>query len=105
MHSCPLCRVDSEYMFPSKEHYIGAEKDAYIAKFKEERSDRKCKFFDGNLGSCPFGKECFYAHLGEDGIDLKPIDVRKSYKVVEDDASVTSDQSDNKVDSSVSNGG
>jgi len=105
MHSCPLCRVDSEYMFPSKEHYIGAEKDAYIAKFKEERSDRKCKFFDGNLGSCPFGKECFYAHLGEDGIDLKPIDVRKSYKVVEDDASVSSDQSDNIVDSIVSNGG
>ena len=101
MHSCPLCRVDSEYLFPSKEHYIGAEKDAYIAKYKEERNDRKCKFFDGNTGSCPFGKECFYAHLGEDGSDLKPIDVKKSEKEAEKDASDSSDESDGVVYSTI----
>ena len=79
-HSCPICRTDSEYMFPSKNYLIGAEKDAYIAQYKAERLNRKCKFFDGNIGSCPFGQECFYAHLDEAGTDLKPCDQKKGSK-------------------------
>ena len=79
-HSCPICRTDSEYMFPSKNYLIGAEKDAYIAQYKADRVNRKCKFFDGKVGSCPFGQECFYAHLDEDGKDLKPCDKMKGSK-------------------------
>lgn len=76
-HSCPVCRIDSEFIFPSRDYKTGHEKDAFIARYKQERLGRPCKFFKGEIGTCPFGKECFYAHLSPEGKDLKPFDVKK----------------------------
>ena len=34
-----------------------------------------CKrWVTGKLGSCPFGRDCFYAHHDENGKDCKPLD-------------------------------
>lgn len=33
-----------------------------------------CKRFNGDLGSCPFGRDCFYQHVDEYGNDLKYLD-------------------------------
>lgn len=76
-HLCPTCKVTSEHVFPSKVFYRGKEKEGYIEEYKIERSLRPCKFFDGNYGSCPFGRECFYMHLDSKGVNLKPFDVKK----------------------------
>lgn len=76
-HSCPVCRVESKFIFPSRDYKTGPRKDAFIAQYKQERLGRPCKFFKGEIGTCPFGKECFYAHLSPEGKDLKPIDVKK----------------------------
>jgi hypothetical protein len=42
----------------------------YIAKVAKI----PCKNFSGVVGSCRFGKDCFYAHLSPDGVNLKPVD-------------------------------
>lgn len=76
-HSCPVCRIESEFIFPSRDYKTGPDKEAFIALYKQERLGRPCKFFKGEIGTCPFGKECFYAHLSPEGKDLKPIDIKK----------------------------
>ena len=74
-HECPLCREESEYIIPSKYFLMGEEKVKYFEEYKKKRALRKCNFFEiGRTGTCPRGKECFYAHLGPNGEDLKPID-------------------------------
>jgi hypothetical protein len=75
-HACPICRIESDHIIPSKYFYKGDEKATYVREYKEERSKRNCKFFKiGQLGTCPFGPNCFYAHMDEDGKDMKPLDV------------------------------
>eukprot|EP00586_Coscinodiscus_wailesii_P000747 CAMPEP_0172485620 /NCGR_PEP_ID=MMETSP1066-20121228/13714_1 /TAXON_ID=671091 /ORGANISM="Coscinodiscus wailesii, Strain CCMP2513" /LENGTH=159 /DNA_ID=CAMNT_0013250983 /DNA_START=713 /DNA_END=1193 /DNA_ORIENTATION=+ len=77
-HSCPQCRSKYSLIVPSNEFYPqGAEKEAAIETYLEERSRKKCNKFNGRIGSCPFGRQCYYAHLSPEGEDLKPVDVRR----------------------------
>lgn len=38
--------------------------------YKAKLSKLPCKRFDGTLGSCPFGRDCFHAHM-RNGKDVK----------------------------------
>lgn len=77
-HSCPECRVESDYIVPSKYFYTGEEKVKAFEDYKKKRSVQECKWFNiGVRGSCPFGPKCFYLHLDIDGSDMKPFDVNK----------------------------
>jgi len=65
---CPTCRTVSQYTVPSA-HFAasGPAKDRIVARFKASRAVQPCKNFDGSLGSCPFGKDCFYRHADANG--------------------------------------
>jgi len=72
---CPACRTASSYIVPSL-HFAaaGAVKDAIVARFKARRAVQPCQHWDGTLGSCPFGRDCFYQHHDADGNDTKALD-------------------------------
>ena len=77
-HSCPECRVDSDYIVPSKYFYTGEEKLRALEEYRNKRSIRKCKWFQiGVRGTCPFGPDCFYLHMDTNGSDMKAFDVQK----------------------------
>ncbi len=77
-HSCPICRVESKYVIPSYHHISNSkEKEEYYEKYKESKKFIKCKHFDGNKGSCPFGKDCYFAHYDVNGVDVKESDYKR----------------------------
>jgi E3 ubiquitin-protein ligase makorin len=77
-HSCPICRVESDYIVPSKYQCTGVEKEKVFEDYKKIRSIQPCTWFEiGVRGSCPFGSSCFYKHADHDGSNMKPFDVRK----------------------------
>ena len=45
-----------------------------LQNYKIKLSTIPCKHFDGTLGSCNFGRDCFYAHLDKKGKDIKARD-------------------------------
>ena len=71
--SCPQCRKKSDFTVPSSKFCLGNEKQKVIGNYKQQFSQSPCKYFDGTLGSCPFGRNCFYTHWNwnEEGEDLK----------------------------------
>ena len=70
---CPTCRKSSDYVVPSP--YMPTneqEKGQILSNYKAHCSVIPCKNFEiGKLGSCPFGKDCFYAHLSRKGKHIK----------------------------------
>ena len=72
---CPTCRQQSDYVVPStfmpnsKE-----EKEQLLCTYKDRLSKIPCNKWNGELGSCPFGKDCFYQHLDHCGTDIKSQD-------------------------------
>ncbi|KAF1316898.1 Makorin-like protein, partial [Globisporangium splendens] len=72
--SCPACRVPSNYIVPSLTFCTGAEKQKVVDAYKSHLSVRACKYFNGCIGSCPFGPHCFYAHRNSEGEDIKHLD-------------------------------
>ena len=62
-------------MIPSVTFAVGEEKKQIIGAIKAKRASIDCERFDGSLGSCPFGKDCFYAHLDSLGNDIKSQDL------------------------------
>ena len=65
--NCPTCRTHSDYVVPSDRYWPGGpEKQAIIAAYKARLALIPCKNFDGTLGSCVFGRDCFFAHLQND---------------------------------------
>jgi hypothetical protein len=76
--ACPCCRMPSDYIVPSLNFCIGEEKKQVIQAYKQHLSRRECKYFNGNFGSCPFGRNCFYAHYNLQGINVKQMDVSKT---------------------------
>eukprot|EP00980_Cylindrotheca_fusiformis_P011213 scaffold2574_cov98-Cylindrotheca_fusiformis.AAC.3 len=72
VRACPECRNLSDYVVPSSTFAKSGEgKEEIIDTYKERLSRIPCKHFSGELGSCPFGRDCFYLHLDDDGIDIK----------------------------------
>ena len=62
VRACPECRQVSDFVVPSDRYVTGTEKQKAISEYQARLSCIQCKRFDGTLGSCPFGKDCFYAH-------------------------------------------
>jgi len=73
VRSCPTCRKKSDYVVPSRRFVKGAEKERVVANFRSRMAVKSCDKFDGTMGSCPFGRECFYAHM-RGGVDVKARD-------------------------------
>ena len=72
---CPTCRKTSDYVVPSRTLPRSAEEKAeLLLNYKERLARIPCRNWEGALGSCPFGRDCFYAHLDEDGKDVKAQD-------------------------------
>lgn len=69
---CPLCRAPSRFVTPSSHFYPNGHpgKKEVIERYKATMARISCRHFQksppGNR-FCPFGKECFYQHLNEDG--------------------------------------
>ncbi|KAL7456533.1 hypothetical protein ACHAWC_008898 [Mediolabrus comicus] len=74
---CPTCRKSSNYVVPSSTFPTNStEKTNIVTNYKHKCSHIKCKKYTvGKLGSCPFGRDCFYAHYDENGIDMKKDDM------------------------------
>jgi E3 ubiquitin-protein ligase makorin len=70
---CPTCRMSSDYVVPSP--YMPSnsdEKERILREYRDRCSTIPCKKFElGRLGSCPFGRDCFYAHADRNGKDIK----------------------------------
>mmetsp|Transcript_3358 Transcript_3358/g.8548 ORF Transcript_3358/g.8548 Transcript_3358/m.8548 type:complete len:315 (-) Transcript_3358:64-1008(-) len=65
---CPTCRKTSNYVIPSVVMAASAqEKQRIVHEYRTKLSQIPCKFYP----DCPFGKDCFYAHLDEKGHDCK----------------------------------
>lgn len=58
--TCPVCRVQSNFVVPSPIYLQKEDKLDYVKKYKEELSKVKCKYLKYDL--CPFGNHCFYSH-------------------------------------------
>lgn len=72
--ACPTCRNHSDYVIPSSKYATHDNgKDLIIMEYKRKCSYIPCRHFKG-LGSCPFGRDCFYRHLDEEGRDIKHLD-------------------------------
>lgn len=76
---CPVCRTHSDYVLSSFSHAkTGNGKEDLMMAHKLRLSQISCKRFTiGDLGSCPFGRDCFYKHLDEYGDDIKHLDQSK----------------------------
>jgi E3 ubiquitin-protein ligase makorin len=70
---CPSCRTKSRFIIPSWDYSVGEEKEQVMNDYKARLANLPCKRFDGTLGSCPFGRDCFYAHL-QNSKDIKSQD-------------------------------
>jgi len=76
---CPTCRELSDFVvpshfFPKTEH----DKRKVFDGYKEKLSLIPCKRFNGELGSCIFGRDCMFFHKGHDGTDMKEQDKTKA---------------------------
>ncbi|KAG0148723.1 hypothetical protein CROQUDRAFT_669767 [Cronartium quercuum f. sp. fusiforme G11] len=67
LRRCPLCRVESAYLVPSRTfHPEGPEKDEIVKQARSKWAERPCKNFT-RYGDCSFGVECFYKHVNAAG--------------------------------------
>ncbi|TFK44586.1 hypothetical protein BDQ12DRAFT_620803 [Crucibulum laeve] len=72
---CPMCRTPSKFITPSSRFFKqgDAEKVKIIDAYKKSMGRVPCRYFTQSLRDdsqnplCPFGKDCFYQHLKEDG--------------------------------------
>ncbi|KAG7336485.1 zinc finger domain containing protein [Nitzschia inconspicua] len=78
VRACPACRQPSDFIVPSYRYCMGEEKEQVVASYKARLSCTPCKRFNGKMGSCPFGSDCFYAHWNrQTGEDVKEKDKSK----------------------------
>ena len=75
--SCPTCRKHSDYVIPSPVFPTNeVTKAAIVQDYKDRKAHIPCRRFEktGKFGSCPFGSDCFYAHVDRTGRDVKSQD-------------------------------
>jgi len=82
--SCPLCRKISFYIIPSSIFPKNEdEKNLIVNEYRKSRMKIRCKYYRyPDHQFCPFGDECFYAHLlpnGERAV-LGPPHVQLEYR-------------------------
>ncbi|KAG5718722.1 putative E3 ubiquitin-protein ligase makorin-1 [Termitomyces sp. T112] len=71
---CPMCRAQCRYIIPSS-HFVmdGPEKERIVQNYKDSMARVPCKHFMATKGKnpkkplCPYGADCFYQHLNDDG--------------------------------------
>lgn len=70
---CPMCRTPSRFITPSSKFCIGGEKADAIKAYQASMGRVPCRYFQTSLAKnknkplCPFGRDCFYKHVKEDG--------------------------------------
>ncbi|KAF9525970.1 hypothetical protein CPB83DRAFT_940817 [Crepidotus variabilis] len=72
---CPMCRASSAFITPSSKFWKeGTEEKVKVTQaYKESMARVPCKYFQKSIQKnkinpiCPYGKDCFYQHLKEDG--------------------------------------
>ncbi|KAE9400375.1 hypothetical protein BT96DRAFT_819296, partial [Gymnopus androsaceus JB14] len=69
---CPMCRAPSKFITPSSIFYkhTDPKKELAISAYKESMARVPCRYFvqsKAHRPFCPFGKDCFYQHLNDDG--------------------------------------
>ncbi|KAG5643104.1 hypothetical protein DXG03_001568 [Asterophora parasitica] len=73
---CPMCRAACRYIIPSSRFFKDGqeEKAQSVQRYKDTMGKVPCKHFAASKEKhptkpplCPFGNECFYQHLNEDG--------------------------------------
>ncbi|KAG9061677.1 hypothetical protein KI688_007258 [Linnemannia hyalina] len=72
--ACPNCRTQSLFIVPSSYFPSTPEqKEAIIQNYKVVSARRTCKYFkdSGERHWCPFGDDCFFAHLDARGEPCK----------------------------------
>ena len=68
IRACPMCREVSFFVIPSDVWIEDPdEKKALIDEYKDNLSEKPCKYFLEGRGDCPFGSGCFYKHAFPDG--------------------------------------
>ncbi|KAI0255856.1 hypothetical protein BJV78DRAFT_1118938 [Lactifluus subvellereus] len=70
--TCPYCRTRSKFVIPSSHFYPSGHpgKAAIIERYKASLQRVSCKYFTASPPEnryCPFGRDCMYQHLNEDG--------------------------------------
>ncbi|KAJ3166951.1 hypothetical protein HDU88_003040 [Geranomyces variabilis] len=68
--SCPLCRVHSHLVMPSKQFLQGDAKAAYLDSVRARKAKIPCMYWK-KTQRCPYHHWCLYAHHVE-GKDMKP---------------------------------
>ncbi|KAG6890308.1 hypothetical protein C0995_009514 [Termitomyces sp. Mi166 len=71
---CPLCRANCCYIIPSSRFVKdGPEKERIIQNYKDSMARVPCEHFlatkvkNPKKPLCPYGADCFYQHLNDDG--------------------------------------
>ncbi|KAK2463701.1 hypothetical protein APHAL10511_004452 [Amanita phalloides] len=75
--NCPMCRAPSSFITPSCKYWKDGEegKVKAIQSYKKSMSRVACRYFqESKVESpkepfCPFGKDCFYQHINDDGTE------------------------------------
>ncbi|KAF2361236.1 Zinc finger C3HC4 RING-type [Trinorchestia longiramus] len=70
IRSCPECRIQSDYIIPSRywvDETDKEEKKKLVDSYREALGQKECKYFNKGEGTCPFGNKCFYRHALADG--------------------------------------
>jgi E3 ubiquitin-protein ligase makorin len=73
---CPVCRTRSDFVVPSFKYKKGKEKEKEIESYKTKLGKISCKYFNRKgryYRVCPFGDNCFYAHVDQNGKKLSCI--------------------------------
>jgi len=72
--TCPTCRTESLFVTPSFIYCTGSMKTAITEQYKLSLKEKPCRYFKQSQ-ECPFGGDCFYAHIGWDGL---PVDSKSA---------------------------
>ncbi|XP_055999647.1 probable E3 ubiquitin-protein ligase makorin-1 [Ostrea edulis] len=72
VRACPECRVNSNFVTPSKYWVESDEKNKLISGYKDALRNKTCKYFKNGSGDCPFNDKCFYLHAFPDGTIAEP---------------------------------
>ncbi|KAJ3501668.1 hypothetical protein NLJ89_g9235 [Agrocybe chaxingu] len=72
---CPMCRSASKFITPSSKFWKDGtpEKEKVVQNYKDSMARVPCRYFQKSLQKnkrkpiCPYGKDCFYQHVMEDG--------------------------------------
>ncbi|XP_018011718.1 probable E3 ubiquitin-protein ligase makorin-1 [Hyalella azteca] len=70
IRSCPECRIQSDYIVPSRywvDESDKEEKKKLVDSYRDALGKKECKYFNKGEGTCPFGNKCFYRHALADG--------------------------------------